>query len=50
MMFLNSSPKSIRSKIIQAAIEVDNEYRRYKTANTRMQDTELAPPKLQLGS
>jgi hypothetical protein len=30
MMFLNSSPKSIRSKIIQAAIEVDNEYRRYR--------------------
>ncbi|HEY9387213.1 MAG TPA: hypothetical protein VIP70_09235 [Nitrososphaeraceae archaeon] len=26
-MFLNSSPKSIRSKIIQAAIEVDKEYR-----------------------
>jgi UDP-N-acetyl-D-mannosaminuronic acid dehydrogenase len=48
-MFLNSS-KSIRSKIIQAAIEVDNEYRRYKAAKTRTQDTELAPPKLQLGS
>jgi UDP-N-acetyl-D-mannosaminuronate dehydrogenase len=29
-MFLNSSPKSVRSKIIQAAIEVDKEYRRYR--------------------
>src|SRR5215204_569308 len=41
-MFLNSS-KSIKSKILEAAIEVDNEYRRYRgnTQGDNLLDTEI---------
>jgi UDP-N-acetyl-D-mannosaminuronate dehydrogenase len=56
-MFLNSSPKSIRSKIIQAAIEVDREYRGYRDTSVgrapeavavRMRDEERRQELLQV--
>jgi hypothetical protein len=46
-MFLQSS-KSIRSKILASAIEVDEDYRRYR--QTRVNKPILSPPSLSLQS